>query len=287
MSSFSPSSSITSGGETATAPPTSVRTSRPAPRHAALDPPGQGGVVLHRVGVHLDRREHAGARPNLLHEGMLGKGGHRVRERTFEVEGPLAEPLPLDDVEVGEGRGRDGGVAAVGVAVAPHPGAGRPEGLGDPGSRDHGAHRQVAARDALGARHDVGLQPEAVGGEPVAAAPEPGDHLVRDEEHARSPGRPRARPARYPSGAMNTPPAPITGSQKNAATRSLPARSIAVAERLGVVPGNLDHVLDQFAVAGRVGGDARERGPGRVHAVVGLLDVGSGSCARVRPRSCQ
>ena len=32
---------------------------------------------------------------------------------------------------------------------------------------------------------------------------------------------------RYPSGAANTPPAPITGSQKNAATRSGPADAIA------------------------------------------------------------
>ena len=71
--------------------------------------------------------------------------------------------------------------------------------------------------------------------------------------------------------ARNTPPAPITGSQKNAATCSGPTSSIAARSEVGIVPGHLQDVLDQRAVSGGVRRDARERGPGGVHPVVGLL----------------
>ncbi len=60
-----------------------------------------------------------------------------------------------------------------------------PEGLGDPRRGEHRAHRQVAARDALRARDEVGLEvPDGVLANQSPVRPKPGDHLVGDEEHA-------------------------------------------------------------------------------------------------------
>ena len=55
------------------------------------------------------------------------------------------------------------------------------ERLGDPVGDQHGAHRRVGRGDALGQRDQVGRRPVARGGEPLAEAPEAGDHLVGDE----------------------------------------------------------------------------------------------------------
>ena len=47
---------------------------------------------------------------------------------------------------------------------------------------EHGAHRDIAARQRL-RRHDrVGVEPVALGGEPVAGPPVGGDDLVEDEQ---------------------------------------------------------------------------------------------------------
>ncbi len=151
------------------------------------------------------------------------------------------------------------------------PGPVGPERFGDPGRGDHGAHRQVAAGDALRARHDVGLEPEPVDeANQSPQRPKPGDHLVGDEQHAGV----AADLARRLQVAVRRREHAAGADHGFAEERGDPAGAgplDRVAQRVGVVPRHLDHVLDQLAVARRVGGDAGERGPGRVHAVVGLL----------------
>ncbi|MNQ47493.1 hypothetical protein D3C85_613380 [compost metagenome] len=47
---------------------------------------------------------------------------------------------------------------------------------------DHPAHRQIAAGQALGDRHQVRFQAVVLAAEPLAGAPEAADHLVDDEQ---------------------------------------------------------------------------------------------------------
>ncbi len=108
----------------------------------------------------------------------------RSRGRCSSSRARFGSVLALHHVEVREGGRRRGRVARVGVAVAPQTGVRPPEGFGHPGRGDHRAHRQVAARDALRAREDVGFEAPARAREPVADAPESRDDLVGDEQHA-------------------------------------------------------------------------------------------------------
>ena len=68
------------------------------------------------------------------------------------------------------------------AATCPRP---RPRRAPRRGCGQDRAERKVAARDALRAGQDVGLEAEARGGEPVAAAAEPRDDLVGHEQDAR------------------------------------------------------------------------------------------------------
>ena len=58
------------------------------------------------------------------------------------------------------------------------------ERVGDLSADDHAAQRQVAGVDALGEAHEVGLHAPLLEGEPLAAATEPGHHLVADHHDA-------------------------------------------------------------------------------------------------------
>ena len=60
----------------------------------------------------------------------------------------------------------------------------RGEGLGDPLADDHAAEWDVTGVDALGEGDEVGGDIPAVDGEPLAAAPEPGHHLIGDHHDA-------------------------------------------------------------------------------------------------------
>ena len=161
-------------------------------------------------------------------------------------------------------------MSAVRVAVAPHPRALRPEGLGDLGGGEHRPHREVPAGDALGARQDVRLEPEPGGREPVAAPSEAGDDLVGHEQDARlaadPPGRLEVALGRGEDAAGP--------DDRLAEERGHPPGARPVdhgGQRPRVVPRDLLDVLDQLAVASGVGRDPGEGGPRGVHPVVGLL----------------
>ena len=95
----------------------------------------------------------------------------------------LQDALALEDLDVAQ-RDRGGHrVAAERDAVKEHP-ALFVQRLGDPVADQHGAHRRVRGREALRACDHVGRRAVARRGEPLAEAPEPGDHLVGDERDA-------------------------------------------------------------------------------------------------------
>src|SRR6185503_8592961 len=76
------------------------------------------------------------------------------------------------------------GVAGVRAALQERRRGLGPERLAYALGRDHRAERHVARRDPLRARDHVGREPVLLAAEPGAEAPEAGDHLVRDQQHA-------------------------------------------------------------------------------------------------------
>ncbi len=158
----------------------------------------------------------------------------------------------------------------VGVSVPEHPRALAPERLPHQGRGDHRSERQIPARDPLRAGDQIGLQPEPPAREPCAAPPETGDHLIGDEEH---PGLP-ADPARGFQVAIRRWEDTPGADHRFAEERGGPFRADPIdgrAERLGVIPRDLDHVLQQCAVSGQVRRDPREGGPRGMHPVVGAF----------------
>ena len=193
-----------------------------------------------------------------------------VGEVPLELERPLGQRLALHHVEVRERGRRRRRVTRIGVAVPPQAGAGLPEGFGHPGGRDHRAHREVAARDALRARDDVGLEVPPRAREPVADASEPRDDLVRDEQDAGL-AADRADLGEVALGRREHAPG---ADHRLAEERGHPLGTGGrdrLAERGGGVPGDLHDVADQRAVAGRVRLDAGQARPGDVHPVVRVL----------------
>ena len=268
-SSRSSSASITSAGEICNAPGASARVSTPDSRHAATVRAGSDGSSATVAGASCTARQDA-RRADLADQGVRGERRQRVGELRLELPSSLAEALALHDVQVGERGGGRRRVARIGVAVPPDAGALRPERFGDPRSRDRGAHRQVAARDALRARDDVGFELPAPAREPLAAAAEARDDLVGDEQHAGL--------AAHGAGGRQV----AVGGGIHAARadhRLAEERGHLVgadlldhrAEVVGVVPSDLHHVLDQLSVAGRVRRDAGQAGARGVHAVVRAL----------------
>ena len=98
-----------------------------------------------------------------------------------EVAGVLDDALLLEDVDAGDRRGAGQRVAGVrepaGVDALG-------ERVGDRPADDHAAERDVARVDALGEADQVRRHAPAVDGEPLAAAAEPGHHLVGDHHDA-------------------------------------------------------------------------------------------------------
>ena len=284
-SSRSSSASITSAGEICSAPGASARVSTPDSRQAATVWPGSDGIVGDGGGRQLHGSQDA-RRADLADQRVRGERRQRVRQLRLELPGSFAQPLALHDVQVGERGGGRRRVSRVGVAVTPDAGALRPERLGDPRSRDRRAHRQVAAGDALRARDDVGLELPAPAREPRAAAAEPRDDLVRDEQHAglaahgaggrqvavgsRDTRRPRRSPAR-----RRTPrPCPRRPARSSSAGRR--RRPIAPARR------------PRSARRGRPRSPGCRRGSSPRCACRGTrARGGSGSSARAAPRAAR
>ena len=101
-----------------------------------------------------------------------------------------------------------------------------PERIGDPLGDDRAAERQVAAGHALGEHDHVGLDIPALDPEPRSRACQSRRSRRRPRAAHRSGGRCRRPPRCSPRLGGWTPPAPITGSMKKAATLSAPRRSI-------------------------------------------------------------
>ena len=84
-------------------------------------------------------------------------------------------------VAIGHGAGHrvtGVGEAVVELAALVH------QGLGDAVADQHAAERQVAAVDALGEGHEIGLDAVVLRAEPLAEPAEAGDHLVGDQQDA-------------------------------------------------------------------------------------------------------
>jgi hypothetical protein len=236
----------------------------PARGHDAPDERGIGG---RRIGIHLHRREDAGAGPHLAHERMAREGLQRVGEPPLELLGSLEQVLLLDDVQVRHRGGRHARMAGVGVSVPPHARVLRPERLPHAGRGEDRPQGEVAAGDPLRAGDEVGLEPPAPAREPRSRAPEPGDDLVDHEQHAG-----------LPADISDRVQVPVWGGEDAARAdhRLAEERGDAIGaqfadrlpQRLGVVPRHLHDIAEQRPVAGEVGRDAGQRGSGRVHAVV-------------------
>ena len=109
------------------------------------------------------------------------------------------------------------------VAVAPDAGGVRlPERLANRCPDDDAAQRHVPGRDALGEGDDIRVEAEAAAREPVADAAVPADHLVRDEQDATLTADATSL-LQIAGRREKSPPAPMIGSQKKAATRPAPA----------------------------------------------------------------
>ena len=268
-SSRSSSASITNAGEICSAPGRQ-RTRQHAGLPACGDRSGGKRGIVGDGGRRKLHRTQDARRADLADQRVCGERRQRVGELRLELTGPFAQPLTLHDVQVGERGGGRRRVSRIGVAVSPDARALRPERLGDPRSRDRGAHRQVAAGDALRARDDVGLELPASAREPRTAAAEPRDDFVRDEQHAGL----AAHGAGGRQVAVGSGVHAARADHRLAEERGDPAGADLLdhgAQIVGVVPSDLHDVLDQLPVAGRVGRDARQARPRGVHAVVRAL----------------
>ena len=122
------------------------------------------------------------------HVADMGVVAHRaaqgVQQDGSELGGVLDHVFFLDDVEIGQCYGRANRMAGIGKAVHHRAflfgctGKHLPHAVRD----DRGGHREIGARQALGERDDIGAQPVGAAAEPLAGAPEAGDHLIRDQQ---------------------------------------------------------------------------------------------------------
>src|SRR5882724_543402 len=96
----------------------------------------------------------------------------------FEARGEIA-PLALDvgkdflffvNLQIGDGGSATNGVAAVGESAPKHV---RLKMLGDGIGNNHGTKRKVAARQALGASHDIRTNAVVLHSEPLPVRPNP------------------------------------------------------------------------------------------------------------------
>ena len=113
---------------------------------------------------------------------MLGKRGKRLGEIGAGVLADARDHvLALDQLEIGQRHGRRHRMPGIGEAVI-ELAAIRDELVRDPVADHHRRHRHISRCQALGQRHHVRLQFHRLTGEPLAGAPEPGDHLVGNEQ---------------------------------------------------------------------------------------------------------
>ena len=184
----------------------------------------------------------------------------RADDVVAEVAGVLDDALLLEDVDAGDGR-RAGQRVARSRSARPGTAASAKVSAIAPAD-DHAAERDVAGVDALGEADQVGRDAPAVDGEPLAAAAEPGHHLVGDHHDAvlRRTGRGRpagsrraargCRSCRRRSRARSRrscwPPSTMITSARWASARSHSSASSAAwnAERYGVRPPELDDAGD-------------------------------------------
>src|SRR5919109_3365140 len=108
-----------------------------------------------------------------------------VGKVTLELAGTRYQPLSLEHVDVGESRGTTHRVARVRRTMPERGALVLPKRSGDLARDDPPADREVAARNSLGERDQVGAYPRpALDAEPLAQPSESADHLVGHEEHA-------------------------------------------------------------------------------------------------------
>src|SRR5581483_4345140 len=118
-------------------------------------------------------------------ERMPRERRERVVQLALQLPPALDQPLALEDPDVRDAGGADGGVARVGLPVADGVAALRPERLRDVPRDEYASERLVPARDALREGREVGPDAEALAADPAAEPAEARDHPVDDEQHAR------------------------------------------------------------------------------------------------------
>ena len=215
-------SSHVSGGDIAT--PLEQRRGRARPPRGRPARPGRPrpASAASASARELDRGQEAEPGADLAHRGVVGQRRQRVAQRALELpparrSGPRARrcrarPARPRSSSGGRRRWRRGAASA--------PPASAKNGAATCAGDDHAAEREVAGGHALGERDHVGPDVlPALDPEPRAEPAEGADHRVDDEQDRRARRTGRRRPGCSPRAAASTPPAPITGSQKNAATR--------------------------------------------------------------------
>ena len=177
-----------------------VRSSRATASPISASPTISGGKQPHDVVAGRDGEEllaarrvdevgvrHMRAQPE--HQALAAQLGdhrrmavHQRREALLQKQAHLPDVIEEarreHDVEDGVADRHGERVAAEGRAMDA-----RGHALGGLGGREARPHRETAA-DALGDRHDVGLDAAPLMREQPAGAPDAGLHLVEDEEHA-------------------------------------------------------------------------------------------------------
>ena len=114
---------------------------------------------------------------------------HAIDQRLLEIRADfrrvLDQALLLEYLEIGEADRAAHRMARIGEAVREHADLGRSVGEHAPHLVRHHDRRkrEIGAGDALGERHQVGLQAVEAGAEPAAEAAEAGDDLIDDEQH--------------------------------------------------------------------------------------------------------
>ena len=143
------------------------------------------GLVEGRVVIVLDKlhRPEEAVAADVADDRQVGERAQRLGEVGRQGAHVLQHAVALEDLHVLERDRRGDRVAAERDAVAEDRAAlddRRDDRLGG----DHGAHRRVGRRQALGQGHQVGRDALAAGGDPLAQAPAAADDLVGHQQRA-------------------------------------------------------------------------------------------------------
>src|SRR6266850_5849289 len=147
-----------------------------------VEDPTRGLLVEELAGPGNDEvhPDHEAAAPHVRHDRQFGFPALHLRQHLVTEPAGMLHQLVLDDrLDRDARRGRRQGIASVGRRAAARVGPRLRE--RDLLARDHAAHREAAA-EPLPDREHVGEHTLVLDREHLPGAPEPGNHLVADEQ---------------------------------------------------------------------------------------------------------